>query len=84
MPKFETKNVILGFFRLKFKKLLSYLKLTPSDLSKCKYPCKIKKFKSGTRNALFGYFSGCNFEKVLSHLKLILSKLSKCKVSCKI
>ena len=63
MPKFETKNVILGFFRLKFKKLLSYLKLTPSDLSKCKYPCKIKNSNLGQEMPCLGIFLGVILKK---------------------
>lgn len=33
----------LGIFRLKLEKLLSYFKLTPLNLSKCKNSCKIRK-----------------------------------------
>ena len=36
--------------------LLSHLKLVPSNLSNCIFPCKIKIPKFGTKNALFWYF----------------------------
>ena len=43
--KFETKIAYLGVLGKNFKKLLPYLKLTLSNLSKCKVLCKTKKFE---------------------------------------
>ena len=54
MHKFETKSALFGYFGLEFKKkLLSYLKSAPSNLSICKNS-RMPKF--GTRNAWFGHF----------------------------
>ena len=40
--EFGTKMQYLGIFGCKFEKVLSYLKSTSSNLSKCKVSCKIK------------------------------------------
>ena len=40
----------------KWKKLLSYLKSGPSNLSNVMFHCKQKKFEFGTKNGLFQYF----------------------------
>ena len=44
------------------KRISSYLKSTPSNLSNCKILVKTKMSKFGTKNALFGYF-WLEFEK---------------------
>ena len=57
MPTFGSKNALFKYFGLAFeKKLLSYLKSAPSNLSHCKILQKKEKPKLGTKNALFRYF----------------------------
>ena len=47
----------LGIFWLELlKQLLSYLKLTASNLSARKVCIKAKNFKFGTKNVVLGYF----------------------------
>ena len=52
----DQKCLICVFYGWNFKKLLSDLKLAPSNLSDCKVSPKAKMSKYGTKNALFGYF----------------------------
>ena len=61
----------LGIFGHEFKKkLLSYLKSAPSNVSICKISQKKQKMpKCGTKSALFGYFWSRILEKLLSYLK---------------
>ena len=52
-----TQNTLFGCFYADIrKKLMPYLKLAPSIMSKFKTSYKKKIFKFGTKNALFGYF----------------------------
>ena len=58
MPKFGTKNALIGLFWATILKiLLSYLKSAPSNLSNCKiFQKKPEMLTFGTKNAVFGYF----------------------------
>ena len=56
MAKFGTKSILFWYFWARvLKKLLSYLKSAPSNLSNCKILRK-KMPKFGAKNALPGYF----------------------------
>ena len=63
-----------------FKKLFSYLKLSPrmSNFKILQKQTKILQF--GTKNALFECFGGYNLEKLLSYLKSAPSNLSNYKI----
>ena len=67
----------------KFEKLLSYLKSTSSNLSKCKVLCKNKNSKSWTKKTLFWVFLDWNLKKLMSYLKSAPSSLSKYQHSSK-
>ena len=92
MPKFGTKNAILGYFSPKMlyfgiveqefkKKLFSYLKSASLNLSIGKISQKKKKMpKYGTKNTLFGYFWGRILKRLLSFSKSAPSNASNCKI----
>ena len=64
----DQKYLLLGISGLKFKKILSYLKLARSNLSYWKILQKeTKMLKSGTKNALFGHF-WASFLKKYCHI----------------
>ena len=48
--KFGTKTALIGYFRLEFQKLMSYLKSVSSIIQ------KQGNFKLGSQNTLFRYF----------------------------
>ena len=52
----DKKCLILVFLGWNLKKLLPYLKSTPSNLSDCKFREKTKMSQFGTKNASLGYF----------------------------
>ena len=61
--KFQTKNVLLGIFRLKIgKNDCDVWNNPPRFCRNAKNGAKFKKSKFGTKNVLFGYF-GFKFEK---------------------
>ena len=78
MPKFGTKNAIfLVFLDWSLKRILSYLKSAPSNLSNCKILRKNKMPKFGEKNALSVHFWARIFKIFLSYLKSAPSNLSK-------
>ena len=57
MLKFGTKIALFGhFWALILRKLLSYLKLAPSNLSNCKFLRKTKGLNLGPKPPYFGNF----------------------------
>ena len=90
MPKFGTKNVLLGiydqecliwvFLGYKFKKLLWHLRSAPWNLSNCKILWKTKNAQIWDQKYLIWVFLGWNFKKLLSCLKSAPSNLSNCKI----
>ena len=70
MPTFGTKNVLFGYFRARIlKKLLSYLKSAPSNLSNCKILRKTKNAQIWDQKCLIWVFLGKNLKRLLSYLK---------------
>ena len=63
--KFRTKNALFGYFRTfpgwNFKKPLSYLKSTPSNLSNCKILQKKQKYLNLEPKILIWVFLGWNW-----------------------
>ena len=51
MAKFGTKNALFGYFWARIFKILSYLKLAPSNLSNWKFREIMKIPKFGNENA---------------------------------
>ena len=82
-PKFGPKKPFLKILDWNLKKLMSYLKSTPSNLSKYQKLSKTATIttttESETKIALFGYFWGRIFKNLFSYLKSALSNLSNCK-----
>ena len=78
---FLTKNALFGYFWARIlKKLLSYLKSAPSNLSICKISRKNKNAYIWDQICLFCVFLGWNLKTILSYLKSAPSNLSKCKI----
>ena len=80
MLKFRTKNALFGHFRDSFfKKVLSYLKSAPLNLSNCKILQEKQKYLNiGPKMPyfIFGLFLAWNFRKLLWYLKSAPSNLS--------
>ena len=78
---FLTKNALFGYFWARIlKKLLSYLKSAPSNLSICKISRKNKNAYIWDQICLFCVFLGWNLKTILSYLKSAPSNLSNCKI----
>ena len=81
MAKFGTKFALFEYFWARiFKKLFSYLKLAPSNLSICKISQKNNNVLICDEKCLIWVFLGYTFKKILSYLKLALPNLSNCKI----
>ena len=78
MPKFGTKTALFGYIWMRIlKKLLSYMKSAPSNLSICKISRKNKNVYFWDKKCLIRVYLGWNFIKLLSYLKSAPSK-EKC------
>ena len=71
------KNVFWVFLDWNLKKLFSYFKSTPWNLSECKVLCKRKKNRVWAQKCLILVLLGQNRKKLLSYLKSAPSNLSK-------
>ena len=81
MPKFRIKNALFGYFWPRIlEKLLSYLKLAPSNLSISKFQEKEKCLNAGPKMPDLGIL-GLELKIILSYLKSAPSNLSNCKIS---
>ena len=78
------KNALFEYFWARIlKKLLSYLKSTPSNLSISKVSPKNKNAKIWDKKCLIWVLLGRNLKTILSYLKSAPSNLFCCKISWK-